>query len=62
MEEMAAEKEKLAAEKAENAKMLEELRALKAQLEGQKPEGESPPEEKSDEEKAEETPAEETKV
>ena len=38
---MAEEKKKIEAEKAENAKMLEELRALKAQLEGQKPEGES---------------------
>ena len=37
MEEMQAEKEKIEAEKAENAKMLEELRALKAQLEGQQP-------------------------
>lgn len=35
MEEMQAEKEKIEAEKAENAKMLEELRALKAQLESQ---------------------------
>lgn len=35
MEEMQAEKDKIEAEKAENAKMLEELRALKAQLEGQ---------------------------
>ncbi len=34
MEEMQAEKDKIEAEKAENAKMLEELRALKAQLEG----------------------------
>ncbi len=33
MEEMQAEKDKIAAEKAENAKMLEELKALKAQLE-----------------------------
>ena len=37
MEEMQAEKDKIEAEKAENAKMLEELRALKAQLEGQQP-------------------------
>ena len=35
MEEMQAEKDKIEAEKLENAKMLEELRALKAQLEGQ---------------------------
>ena len=35
MAEMQAEKEKIEAEKAENAKMLEELRSLKAQLEGQ---------------------------
>lgn len=35
MEEIQAEKEKIEAEKAENAKMLEEIRALKAQLEGQ---------------------------
>ena len=34
MDEMQAEKDKIEAEKAENAKMLEELRALKAQLEG----------------------------
>ena len=33
MEEMQAEREKIEAEKAENAKMLEELRALKEQLE-----------------------------
>jgi len=39
MEEMQAEKDKLEAEKAENAKILEELRALKAQLEGQQPVG-----------------------
>lgn len=38
MEEMQAEKDKIEAEKLENAKMLEELRALKAQLEG----GQSP--------------------
>ena len=37
MEEMQAEKDKLEAEKLENAKMLDELRALKAQLEGQQP-------------------------
>lgn len=37
MEEMQAEKDKIEAEKLENAKMLEELRALKAQLEGQQP-------------------------
>ena len=37
MEEMQAEKDKIEAEKEENAKMLEELRALKAQLEGQQP-------------------------
>lgn len=37
MDEMQAEKDKIEAEKAENAKMLEELRALKAQLEGQQP-------------------------
>lgn len=37
MEEMQAEKDKIAAEREENAKMLEELRALKAQLEGQQP-------------------------
>lgn len=37
MEEMQAEKDKIEAEKAENAKMLEELRALKAQLESQQP-------------------------
>ena len=36
-EEMQAEKDKIEAEKLENAKMLEELRALKAQLEGQQP-------------------------
>ena len=37
MDEMQAEKDKIEAEKLENAKMLEELRALKAQLEGQQP-------------------------
>ena len=37
MEEMQAEKDKIEAEKLENAKMLEELRTLKAQLEGQQP-------------------------
>ena len=38
MEEMQAERDKIEAEKAENAKMLEELKALKAQLEkGQQP-------------------------
>ena len=37
MEEMQAEKDKIEAEKLENAKMLEELRALKAQLENQQP-------------------------
>ena len=37
MEEMQAEKDKIEAEKAENAKMLEELRTLKAQLEGREP-------------------------
>lgn len=35
MEEMQAERDKIEAEKLENAKMLEELKALKAQLEGQ---------------------------
>ena len=35
MEEMQAEKDKIEAERAENAKMLAELQALKAQLEGQ---------------------------
>ena len=34
MEEMQSERDKIEAEKAENAKMLEELKALKAQLEG----------------------------
>ena len=34
MEEMQAERDKIEAERAENAKMLEELRALKAQLDG----------------------------
>ena len=37
MEEMQAEKEKIEAEKLENAKMLEELKALKAQLEAKQP-------------------------
>lgn len=37
MEEMQAERDRLAAEKAENARMLEELMALKAQLEGNSP-------------------------
>lgn len=37
MEEMQAEKDKIEAERAENAKMLAELQALKAQLEGQQP-------------------------
>ena len=36
MDEMLAEKDKIEAEKAENAKMLEELKALKAQLESTK--------------------------
>lgn len=36
MEEMQAEKDKIEAEKAENAKMLEELRALREQLNGEK--------------------------
>ena len=50
MEEMQAEKEKIEAEKAENAKMLEELRALKAQLEGQnKAPAEEAPAEESEE-------------
>ena len=35
MDEMQAERDKIEAERAENAKMLEELKALKAQLEGQ---------------------------
>ncbi len=39
MDEMQAERERLEAEKAENAKMLEELRVLKAQLEGKVAEG-----------------------
>ena len=34
MDEMQAERDKIEAEKIENAKMLEELRVLKAQLEG----------------------------
>ena len=37
MEEMQAERDKIEAQKEENAKMLEELRALKAQLEGKPP-------------------------
>ena len=37
IEEMQAERDKIEAEKLENAKMLEELRAIKAQLEGQQP-------------------------
>ena len=37
MEEMQTEKDKIEAERAENARMLEELRALKAQLEGSQP-------------------------
>lgn len=37
MEQIRAEKEKIEVEKAENAKMLEELRTLKAQLEGKQP-------------------------
>ena len=36
MEEMQAERDKIEAEKMENAKMLEELKALKAQLEGER--------------------------
>ena len=46
MEEMEIEKKKIEAEKEANAKMLEELRALKAQLEGQAPSAE--PEEKKE--------------
>ena len=38
MEELQNEKDKIEAEKLENAKMLEELKALKAQLEEQKSE------------------------
>jgi hypothetical protein len=34
MDEMQAERDKIEAERMENAKMLEELKALKAQLEG----------------------------
>jgi hypothetical protein len=52
---MQEEKNKIEAEKAENAKMLEELRALKAQLEGQQAASAAAPEEKP----AEEKPAEE---
>lgn len=57
MEEMQAERDKIEAEKLENAKMLEELKALKAQLEGgQQPAAAS--EEPSPEEPAVETVAE----
>lgn len=42
MEEMQLEREKIEAEKLENAKMLQELRDLKAQLEGQKAETAEP--------------------
>ncbi len=59
LEEMQAEKDKIAAEKAENAKMLEELKALKAQLESQhNAEAEIKSEEVKEEAAAEEAPAE----
>ncbi len=59
LEEMQAEKDKIAAEKAENAKMLEELKALKAQLESQhNAEAEIKSEEVKKEAAAEEAPAE----
>ena len=48
MEEMQAERDKIEAEKLENAKMLEELKALKAQLEsGQQPVAAAPPAEET---------------
>ena len=60
MDEMQAEKDKIEAEKAENAKMLEELKALKAQLEGGKaPSEENTPADTSAEEAPTETPTEE---
>lgn len=56
MEEMKAEREKIEAEKIENAKMLEELRALKAQLEnGRDSNGATPEETVSDSEQSEKT-------
>lgn len=45
MEEMQAERDKIEAEKQENAKILEELKALKAQLEGGQPSAPSPEDE-----------------
>ena len=48
MEEMQAERDKIEAEKLENARMLEELKALKAQLEGsQQPVATAPPAEET---------------
>ena len=41
---MQAERDEIEAQRAENAKMLEELQALKAQLAGDKPEAEPTPE------------------
>ena len=52
MEEMQSERDKIEADKAENARMLEELRALKAQLEA----GQAAPVAEADE-TAESTPA-----
>lgn len=49
MEQMQEEKDKIEAEKAANAKMLEELRALKAQLESQQPTAAAPPEQPQEE-------------
>lgn len=55
MEEVQAEKDKIAAEKEENARMLEELKALKAQLEGANSNSATPTEDaKTDQESSEE--------
>ena len=61
MEEMQAERDQIEAEKQENAKMLEELRALKAQLESNNQPAAAPPAEEApaEEAPAEEAPAEE---
>lgn len=64
MEEMQAERDKIEAERAENAKMLEELRALKAQFESDKApaaEAEAPAKDEAKEEPKAEEKTEETK-
>ena len=60
MEQMQAERDQIQAEKEENAKMLEELRALKAQLEGKSATDEPVTDEPVADEPAGETPSSET--